>query len=138
VTPSHGEALITMFKMTCDNWLDSDNTKQPLLYWFITGSGSERTVINRGIQNNLERLLPLGDPSTNYSLPVEVWVQDSLGAYTVALKKYVCTFLPFTTRLPSYLIARAEAGTHVNNDHVKIPIFLDFVNNFPRFIPDFK
>ena len=77
--------------MSCNGWTDEDNKQQPLLYWLVVGE--EQTIFFRGIQTHIEELLPAGD-GDDYTLPVQIWVQDSLGVYTVALNKYVVPLVP--------------------------------------------
>ncbi|XP_066916818.1 uncharacterized protein [Clytia hemisphaerica] len=85
-TPDQGEALTTSFEMSCKGWTDEDNKEQPLLYWLVVGE--EETNFFRGIQTQIQELLPVGD-GDDYTLPVQIWVQDSLGVYTIALNKTV-------------------------------------------------
>ena len=86
-TPDIGEALTTTFTMACKHWKDIDNKHQPLLYWVAVGHNHD--IFFRGIQTEVNMVLPVGDP-----LPVQVWVQDSLGVYTVASVSYTHLTLP--------------------------------------------
>lgn len=92
IHPISGEALVTEFKMNCSGWVDIDNTQQPFIYWLVAFSeDSEKkrvqTVLFRGILRELVTKLPVGDKNNNNSLQVQIWIQDSLGAYTVGYDK---------------------------------------------------
>lgn len=88
IIPITGEALVTDFKMKCSGWIDSDNKQQPFVYSLVTLSEDSdkkeiTTVLSRGIQSELVTKLPLGDSKKNHSLKIQIWVHDSLGAYTI-------------------------------------------------------
>ena len=77
VTPNEGFAVQTVFNITCVGWWDED---EPLRYEFRynTSAGLVINSPNAGT-NMLSTNLPVGDKAKNFELPVDIYVQDSLG-----------------------------------------------------------
>lgn len=85
ILPAQGIALETEFRLQCLNWEDADNQGNPLMYWVF--AGPSKMIISRSNLDDALLLLPPGEESNDWKLPIEVWVQDSLGAYASVVIK---------------------------------------------------
>lgn len=78
VTPQQGVALSTEFVMECVGWQDPD---QPLTYQFsFRTSNTGLLILQMGLNDTLKSGLPVGNPSHDFNLTLEMQVSDSLGS----------------------------------------------------------
>ena len=76
-SPTEGFAVFTPFFFSCMGWIDED---LPLSYSFKYKVSSAAVIFYQGKNPYANATMPLGDPSKNYSLQVEMVVMDKLGA----------------------------------------------------------
>lgn len=81
LTPMQGEAMVTLFKITCLGWKDKD---LPLKYRYFYQKDNDFIELYGGTSKQSSSLLPMGDASSNYSINVIAEIQDSLGSTTRA------------------------------------------------------
>ena len=80
VEPSHGIADKTVFTFSCADWLDKD---LPLDYaYFYHNSFNLSMLIYRGPKQTIQTKLPVGNPSSNYTLHIVIQIADYYGAFT--------------------------------------------------------
>ena len=79
--PSNGTALRDTFHLSTGNWT-SDDTTFPLLYkfYYTTAVGEPANLREFSTSRNLSSTLPVGHSSSQYGLPVGVFVEDNIGA----------------------------------------------------------
>ena len=75
----------TKFKIECFDWTDRDSIENVFTYLFVLSQGGE--LFTRSYDAMFEVLLPPGDENNGWKLPFEIWVMDTLGGATVALKR---------------------------------------------------
>lgn len=88
VDPSHGIGDESIFSFSCTNWIDKD---VPLTYeYFYRNTFGMAILIYRGPKQKVKTKLPVGNPTTNYTLDFAIRIADNQGAFnTTAVKVQV-------------------------------------------------
>ena len=77
VSPSEGFVESTSFLFNCTGWIDEE-----LSYTFKYQTGYGPVTFFQGKDPYVSAMMPMGDPSKNYVLEVEMVVEDTLGGTT--------------------------------------------------------
>lgn len=97
ISPHIGISMVDNFTVSCQGWHDADNVdpttkiqNQPFIYWLLAGKTnkpSDMSIIYRGIKRNHTTHLQLGNEKDGGKLFIQIIVEDSLGAQTVAFNE---------------------------------------------------
>ncbi|XP_061433033.1 polycystin-1 isoform X1 [Lethenteron reissneri] len=110
--------LETRLQYDCVDWRDPEDASAPVLYTLVlaacspgTGGSCQDTPLYRGVKARWSALLPLGggvgDGARHW---LELWVEDQMGARTLALNRSVEVALPPAPPdgLPAWLANRSR------------------------------
>ena len=88
-----GKGVLEKFQLTCQDWVDLD---QPLKYQ-VTIPKPDMSYITFAVSNEslMTLRLPVGDKNNSYALQLEVYILDSLLAWTKVNVSLTVSFTPF-------------------------------------------